>query len=251
MPDIISITVILIAGVLAGFINAVSAAGSLVSLPAFIFAGLSPAEANATNRVAILAQNASSAYTFYSKGIPADNYMWWLALASIPGAILGAWFSLKIPDWLFTKLLSGILVFFLIITIVNPLKNAVGSQPLLSNTRKAVGVFTYFIIGIYGGFIQAGTGFFLMAGCLLIHRFDIVKTNYYKAVIMFSYTLAAFAVFLANGRVIWAHGLLMAAGMSIGAYVGSRWVIQANEVWIKRVIVFLISSMAVYLWFFK
>lgn len=243
--------IILIAGIIGGFINAVSAAGSLITLPAFIFAGLTPGAANASNRVAILAQNFSSAYAFRSKGLKPDAYMFWLAAASIPGAVLGAWFSLKIPDALFTKILSVVMVVFLIITLVNPLKNAGGKEERLDTRSKIIGVLLYFCFGIYGGFIQAGTGFFLMGGALLLHRFNIVKTNYYKAVIMFTYTLAAFLVFMFKGNIHWLEGILMGVGMSIGAFFGSRWTIGASEVWIRRVMVVLICSMAAYLWIFK
>ena len=109
----------------------------------------------------------------------------------------------------------------------------------------------YFFIGIYGGFIQAGTGFFLMATSLLLNRFEIVKTNYYKAVVMFMYTLAAFAVFVFKGNIFWLQGCIMGAAMGVGAFLGSRWTIVASDVWIKRVIAALIISMAAYLWFFK
>lgn len=250
--DVLGIIVILIAGFAGGFTNAVSAAGSMFSLPAFIFAGLTPAEANATNRIAILAQNFSSITTFRKSGVPHDNYVFWLSLATIPGAVVGAWFSLKISDEIFTKTLSLVMIVFLAITLANPLKSeAVKSRERTGNLYKLIGVVVYFFIGIYGGFIQAGSGFFIMAGCLLINRFDIVKTNYFKAVIMFTYTLAALSIFLWKGNVFWQHGLWMAAAMSAGSYVGVKWSIKANEVWIKRVIVFLIICMATYLWFLK
>ncbi|MBL7778631.1 MAG: sulfite exporter TauE/SafE family protein [Chitinophagales bacterium] len=250
--DVFGIIVILVAGFAGGFTNAVSAAGSLFTLPAFIFAGLTPAEANATNRIAILAQNFSSITTFRKSGVVHDNYVFWLSLATLPGALIGAWFSLKIPDELFTKILSVVMIVFLVITILNPLKsNANASQERNGKWHKTIGVITYFFIGIYGGFIQAGSGFFIMAGCLLINRFDIVKTNYFKAVIMFSYTLAALTIFVWKGNVFWLHGILMAAAMSAGAYVGVKWSIKASEVWIKRVIIFLILCMSLYLWFLK
>lgn len=246
-----NILIIIVAGLLGGFVNAVSAAGSLITLPAFIFAGLSPSEANATNRVAILAQNFSSASAFRTKGMPLEPYMLWASLAAMPGAMLGAWYSLKIPDELFTKILAVVMLLFLGITIFNPLKgNKAGNEKLDAKT-KATGLVAYFFIGIYGGFIQAGTGFFLMATSLLLHRFEIVKNNYYKAVVMFMYTLAAFAVFVFKGNIFWLQGCIMGAAMGVGAFFGSRWTIVASDVWIKRVIAALIISMAIYLWFFK
>lgn len=177
--------------------------------------------------------------------------MLWVSLAAMPGAVLGAWYSLKIPEELFTKILSGVMVVFLLITLFNPLKLKNDNPPPLTAGRKIAGIVAHFFAGIYGGFIQAGTGFFLMAASLLIHRYDIVKTNYYKAVVMFMYTTAAFCVFFFKGDIQWLQGIVMAIAMSIGGFLGSRWTIVASDIWIKRVIAFLILGMAVYLWFFK
>lgn len=245
-----NILILVAAGILAGFVNAVSAAGSLITLPVLIFTGLGAAEANATNRVGVLSQNISSAYGFRSKGIKTEPYMWWLAGAAVPGAVLGAWFSLKIPDALFNKILSAVMLVFLAVTLTNPLKAGAGKEPRMGAKHKMWGVFLYFLTGIYGGFIQAGSGFFIMAGCLLLHRFDIVKTNYYKAIIMFTYTVAAFLVFLLSGNINWMYGLVLSVGMAIGGFAGSRWSMSASEKWLKVFITVVIVTMAVYLMFF-
>ena len=249
--EILPIVIVLLAGLVAGFVNTVSAAGSLITLPAFIFVGLSAGQANATNRVAIMAQNFFTSYGFQTKGLKPEKYMWVLAAATVPGAILGAWFALNIPDALFNKILSGVMLVFLVVAIVNPLKSAVGSKELVDRNRKIIGVILYFFIGIYGGFIQAGSGFFLMAGCMLLHKFDIIKTNYYKAIIMLTYTVAAFLVFLFKGDIQWGYGVLMSIGTSAGGYIASRWSVTADEKWIKRAMVIIISTLSVYLWFFK
>lgn len=216
-----------------------------------IFTGLSAGEANATNRVGVLVQNVSSVLGFTTKGFKTENYMWWLAAAAVPGAVLGAWFSLKIPDSLFNKILSVVMIVFLIITLTNPLKSAVGNKPLMSNKRKAIGIITNFFIGIYGGFVQAGSGFFIMGACMLIHRFDIVKANYYKATIMLIYAIAAFLVFLFEGNINWLYGIVLSAGMATGGFMGSRWSISASEKWLKIFMTVVIVALAVYLWVFK
>ncbi len=245
------VLVLLLLGVVAGFVNTVSAAGSLVSITALMFTGLSGTEANASNRVAVLAQNFSSTYTFLRKGYKTDAYLIWLSLASVPGAVLGALFSIRIPEELFVKILSGVMLLFLVLTVFNPLKNATGSTERLDARSKVAGVFLFFLFGIYGGFIQAGSGFFLMAGCQLLHRFPFAKANFYKAFIMSSYALAAFLLFVFNGNIRWVHGLLMAVGMSAGGYAGVRWSIGASEAQIRRVIVVMILCMVAYLWFFR
>lgn len=246
-----NVVILLVAGFAGGFVNAVSAAGSLITLPAFIFAGLSPAQANATNRIAILVQNISSISAYQSKGVKTEPYMWWAALAAMPGAVAGAWFSLKIPDELFTKILSITMILFLVITLSNPLKNTSKQDEKTSPANRISGLLLFFLTGVYGGFIQAGSGFFIMAVGLLHHRFDLIKTNHYKTIVTFTYTVAAVIMFMWKGDILWIQGIILAIGMAIGAFAGVRWSMAVNEIWLKRVIVLMISAMAIYLWFLK
>lgn len=249
--EIIHLLVIFLAGIVVAFINTVSAAGSLVSLSAFMFVGLSSTEANATNRIPIIFQSYFSAKGFESKGIKSDAYKWWLAAACVPGAVIGALFAVKIPAEMFNKILAGVMLLFLIITLVNPLKKNADSEERIELKHKIVGLILYFFIGIYGGFIQAGSGFFLMAPALLLHRFGINKTNYYKVSITLIYTIAALAIFIWKGNIHWYYGLVMSAGTSLGGWLTSRWSVTVNEVWMKRLMVSLILLLTVYVWFFK
>ena len=113
--EIIHVLILFAAGMAVAFINTVSAAGSLVSLSAFMFCGLSSVEANATNRIPIIFQSYFSAKGFESKGISSDSYKWWLAAACVPGAIIGALFAVKIPADVFNKILAGVMLLFLFI----------------------------------------------------------------------------------------------------------------------------------------
>ena len=120
--EIVDVILLFVAGMAVAFINTISAAGSLVSLSAFMFAGLSSVEANATNRIPIIFQSFFSAKGFESKGIKGDSYKWWLALACVPGAVIGALFAVKIPAEVFNRILLAVMLLFLVITLVNPLK---------------------------------------------------------------------------------------------------------------------------------
>lgn len=249
--EIIHVLILFAAGMAVAFINTVSAAGSLVSLSAFMFCGLSSVEANATNRIPIIFQSYFSAKGFESKGISSDSYKWWLAAACVPGAVIGALFAVKIPADVFNKILAGVMLLFLFITITNPLKTTGEQEERLELKHKIAGLVLYFFIGIYGGFIQAGSGFFLMAPALLLHRFGISKTNYYKVFITLVYTFAALAIFIWKGNIHWYYGLVMSAGTSLGGWLTSRWSVTVNEVWMKRLMVCLILALTVYVWFFK
>lgn len=249
--EIVHLLILFIAGIAVAFINTISAAGSLVSLSALMFAGLSSAEANATNRIPIIFQSFFSAKGFESKGIKGDSYKWWLAMACVPGAVIGALFAVKIPAEVFNKILLVVMLLFLVITLVNPLKTKNDAEERMQLKHKIAGVMLYFFIGIYGGFIQAGSGFFLMAPALLLHRFGINKTNYYKVFITLFYTLAALAVFVWKGNIHWYYGMVMSGGTSLGGWLTSRWSVSISEHWMKRLVAMLILLLTLYIWLYK
>lgn len=249
--EIVHLLILFIAGIAVAFINTISAAGSLVSLSALMFAGLSSAEANATNRIPIIFQSFFSAKGFESKGIKGDSYKWWLAMACVPGAVIGALFAVKIPAEVFNKILLVVMLLFLVITLVNPLKTKNDAEERMQPKHKIAGVMLYFFIGIYGGFIQAGSGFFLMAPALLLHRFGINKTNYFKVYITLFYTLAALAVFVWKGNIHWYYGMVMSGGTSLGGWLTSRWSVSISEHWMKRLVAMLILLLTLYIWLYK
>ena len=249
--EIVYLILIFLAGIIVAFINTISAGGSLVSLSALMFVGLSPAEANATNRIPILFHNIFTVLGFEAKGVKSDAYVWWLSLICIPGGLAGAFWAIKIPADVFDKILTGVMVLFLVITITNPLKGAGLGPQRVELKHKIIGGILYFFIGFYGGFIQAGSGFFLVAPALLLHRFDINKSNYYKAFITLVYTIAALSIFIWKGNIHWAYGLVMSLGTSLGGWFTSRWSVAVDEVWMKRILVGIILLLTVYVWFLK
>lgn len=249
--EVMHLFILFVAGIVAAFISTVSAAGSLISLSALMLCGLSPTEANATNRIPVIFQSFFSAKGFESRGLKSDAYRWWLAVVCVPGAIIGALFAVKIPEDVFNKILGGVLLLFLVLTIVNPLKVTGEAEERLELKHKMAGTVLYFIVGFFGGFIQTGAGFFLMVPALLLHRFNLSKTNYYKVSITLIYTIAALAIFIWKGNIHWYYGLVMGAGTSLGGWLTSRWSVTMDESQMKWLMVSLILFLTIYTWFFK
>ena len=88
----------IICGFVAGIINTLAGSGSLFTLPALLFMGLSPHMANGTNRVGILAQTAVGAITLYRKGNIRLGEDKLYIIPTVIGSALGAWIALGISD---------------------------------------------------------------------------------------------------------------------------------------------------------
>ena len=103
----------------------------------------------------------------------------------------------------------------------------------------------FFFIGIYGGFIQAGVGFIIMAALTVINGFDLALINAIKLFVVFFYTLTALGVFIKEKRVDWALGVTLAFGNATGAWIGSQWAVTKGDEWIKAVLIVTVVAFAI------
>ncbi|MDN5200957.1 sulfite exporter TauE/SafE family protein [Fulvivirgaceae bacterium BMA10] len=238
------------AGLIAGFINTIAGGGSLLTLPALIFLGLPPSIANGTNRLAILFGTLSATSGFRSKGISVFPYSIWLSISSIIGAIIGAKIAIDIKGELFNRILAVVMVLVVLNMIFRPFGKKGSLEENLSKKKQWYGVIAFFFVGIYGGFIQAGVGFIILAILTSINGLSLVKSNSIKVFVVFIYTFSAFVVFLLESKVNWQLGLTMAAGQTIGAWTASRLSVKSGDKWIRPVLIVTVVALSIKLWFF-
>ena len=241
--------IIIAVGFLAAFLNTVGGGGSLFSVPILTFMGLPITMANATSRVAILFQNIFAVGGFRSKGIELPwPYSLYLGISSLFGGLLGAMLASRIPDELFSKIFVGVMILSVGMILYDPFKSK-GKEKLDTRSQVIGGIF-FFFIGIYGGFVQAGIGFLVIAVLSLVNNLNLVKSNYVKVFAAIVYTGVSVAVFAYEGKIIWTTGLILAIGHALGGWYASRWSVDKGEIWIKRVMIVSVIAMAIKLWFF-
>ncbi len=241
---------ILITGVgfLAAFMNTVGGGGSLFSVPILTFLGLPITMANATSRVAILFQNVFAVIGFKSKGVKLPwPYSIYLGLASLGGGILGSMLASRIADEIFSKIFVGIMFFSVVLIIYDPFKSK--GEERLDTKSQVIGSLFFVLLGVYGGFVQAGIGFMVIAVLSLVNNLNLVTANYVKVFAAIVYTGVSVIVFGLEGKIQWSTGLVLAVGHALGGWYASRWSVSAGEVWIKRVMIVSILAMAIKLWF--
>lgn len=247
--DLYEIPLIIITGVVAAFLNTVGGGGSLFTVPILTFLGLPITSANATSRVAILFQNIFAVGGFKSKGVELPwPYSLYLGISSLAGGVIGALLAARIEDEVFSKIFVGVMILSAILIIYDPFKSKKTEK--LDKKSQLIGIFFFFFIGIYGGFVQAGIGFLIIAVLSMVNHLNLVKSNYVKVFSAIIYTAASILVFALEGKILWMTGFILATGHAIGGWYASRWSVDKGEVWIKRVMVFSIIAMAIKLWFF-
>ncbi|MCR9253051.1 MAG: sulfite exporter TauE/SafE family protein [bacterium] len=237
-------------GFLAGIINTLAGGGSLLTLPLLIFMGLPSTVANATNRVAILIQNIFGVSGFKSKGVSSFKYSGLLAIAAALGAALGAKLAIDISDELFKRILAIVMIMVVIMTVFRPFNRKDGAAEDMSRKKQIIGFIVFFFLGIYGGFIQAGIGFLIIAALTTINGFNLIKTNAVKLFVALTYTLMAVIIFALEGKINWQYGLTLAIGNSIGAWISSRWSVKAGDKYVRWFLLVAVVGLAIKLWFF-
>ncbi|TCP26611.1 hypothetical protein EV207_11942 [Scopulibacillus darangshiensis] len=246
------VVLILATGIVAGIINVMAAGGSLLTLPVLIFLGLPSSVANGTNRIAIVVMSMTATTNFYRKGYFDKKLGPVLAIPGIIGAIVGANLAITISDKLFNTVLAIMMVITVIFILWNPSKRLSQKKKDKENSkwRLIIAILVFFFIGIYGGFIQAGAGFFMITALTAIFGLSLVRSNAIKTFVSGVYVLVSLLIFIYHGEVNWLLGVTLAVGMSIGGWIGSSLAVSKGEKLIRVFLVVAVVGMAIKLLFF-
>ena len=231
--DYIPSILLFFVGILMAIINILAGGGSILSIPMLIFLGISPTEANATNRVAILLQNSSALLSFARQGIVVINEAKIMIIPSLCGAFIGAHLGVHVSNEIFKKIFSVIIPIALATMFFKQ------SNTQISTMNKPLLMLVFFCVGIYGGFIQAGVGFIIILALTSFTNFDLIRINAIKVTIVFCYTTIAVIIFMINGKIQWTPAILLSCGAIIGGWLGSYISTKLKDLWIKYFILAL------------
>ncbi|MGB3728481.1 MAG: sulfite exporter TauE/SafE family protein, partial [Thermodesulfobacteriota bacterium] len=241
MPEYLELLILFGVGVIAGVINIMAGGGSSLTLPALIFLGLDSATANGTNRVGILIQSIFATLSFRNEKITGLNLSLRLAAFTIPGAILGALLAVRMTDKWFEIILGVIMIGIIFTMLIPQSKNLVTSD----QGQKTWLVYpAMFAIGFYGGFIQVGVGFLIMAALYHLMRMNLVFVNMHKVFITLIFTIPALLIFMWTDNVDWLLGLVLAAGNAVGGWWSARISVRGGEKVIRYIMIVAIFIIA-------
>ncbi len=235
--------VMVAAGFACGFVNVLAGSGSLITLPLLIFLGLPATVANGTNRIGILLQNLVGARGFHQRGLLDWRQALWLAIPTTLGAAVGAQIAVDLDEAKMERAIGALMAFMLVVMLVDPQRwlYGRGGSERIRPTPAELGLF--FLIGIYGGFIQAGVGIFLLAGLVLGAGFDLIRANAIKVLLILVFTVPALVIFLLNQQVDWDIGLILAAGNMMGAWAATRFAARPGAaLWIHRLLIVIVLA---------
>ena len=234
-------------GIVSGFLNVLAAGGSFLTLPLLLFLGLPASIANGTNRVGVLAQNIGGLWGFHRHDLV--EWRWALSVSAIAvlGAAVGATAAIDISDGAFRRILSVLMLAMILLAFVqNRFGGGRHGGPKTKPYHWTM-IIGFLIVGFYGGFIQAGVGFLILA-LTTIAGMDLVRGNAVKVLAVMLLTFLSLAIFAGTGHVNWPLGLALGAGNLAGATVGVRFAVLRGHRWLERFVALAVVVFAVVLW---
>lgn len=216
----------------------------MLVVPFLIFLGLPANVANATNRVAILLQNIVSTATFKQKKILDFKTDYKLLIPTTLGSILGAFTAVDIQEEILQKVIGGLLIVMFFMILFDPNTWVKANVDKAKAKNPFVRFLIFFGIGFYGGFIQIGVGFFMLAGLVLGCGFDLLKANALKVFLILFYTIIALVIFIWYDLIDWRTGMILSCGNMLGAWIGTRLSVKWGAKYIRYILLLALIVVA-------
>ena len=236
------LTFLFFVGVVAGFLDTLVGGGGLLAVPALLLSGIPPIYVLGTNKFQGSMGTGIATFLLFRKKKLDWNSVKSLMFASFIGSIVGG-VIIQFVDTQFLSFVIPIVLFFIAIYfIVSPKpKSTVGN----SKPNKKFELFAVPVVGFYDGMFGPGAGsFFAMTGVML-KKLEIIQATILAKPLNFASNIAGFIVFFSFGHIAFLIGILMMMGQMIGAFFGTHYLLKANPLIIRFLIVIISISMLI------
>jgi uncharacterized membrane protein YfcA len=236
------LTFLFFVGVVAGFLDTLVGGGGLLAVPALLLSGIPPIYVLGTNKFQGSMGTGIATFLLFRKKKLDWNSVKSLMFASFIGSILGGVIIQFVDTQFLSFVIPIVLVFIAIYFIISPKpKSTVGN----SKPNKKFELFAVPVVGFYDGMFGPGAGsFFAMTGVML-KKLEIIQATILAKPLNFASNIAGFIVFFSFGHIAFLIGLLMMIGQMIGAFFGTHYLLKANPLIIRFLIVIISISMLI------
>jgi uncharacterized membrane protein YfcA len=224
---------------LAGLVDSIAGGGGLLSVPAYLAAGLPPHYVLGNNKFSSCFGTFFASLRYYRHGLIDVRVALLSAFFALAGSFLGTSTVLLLhPDFL-RVLLVVLIPLVMVLTLTNRSLGQANHSHRQSKRRKyALAALAALLIGFYDGFFGPGTGMFLIFFYTLVLKYDFVTANANTKVVNLASNVAAVMTFIINGKVIYAIGIPAAIAGIAGNLLGARLVIKKGGTLIRPIFIF-------------
>ena len=236
-----------LAGLSAGFVDAVVGGGGLIQLPALLL-GLptaSPAQVLATNKLGSICGTTVSSATYYRRVGPDPRTFVPLMVLAFAGSACGALVASHIPRSAFEPIVLVALVLVGAYVLARP---TLGRESMLRfsghrHTLAAMG--TGLAVGFYDGALGPGTGSFFVISLVGLLGYSFLEASAKARMANWATNLAALCVFVPQGVVLWKIGLAIGAANLAGSYLGARVAVARGTRFVRGFFIVVVSAFIV------
>lgn len=230
---------------LAGFVDAIAGGGGLISLPAYIFAGLPVHLALGTNKLSNSMGTLIATIRYAFRGYMVREFV----LVAVPLALVGSWAgsntALITGDIAFKVIMLAVLPFVAFFVLRTRDLDSFSKVELPERRALAITAGVALAVGFYDGFYGPGTGTFLMLLLTALAHQDVRHAQGTTKAVNLSTNLAALAVFAINGQVLLVLGLVAGAFNIAGNWLGAQSFIGKGYAIARPVMLMVIAAFAV------
>lgn len=230
---------------LAGLVDAIGGGGGLISLPAYLFAGLPVHQAIATNKLSSSCGTALSTVRFLKNGLINLKLALPAVAAAFAGSSLGARLSLTVSEDVMKYILFVVLPAAAFVVLNRHLFRDGGEEAGVNRRTVTVCILSALVIGAYDGFYGPGTGTFLIIAFTVFAKMAVPAANAQAKVINLTSNITSLAVFLLNGQVVLLLGLAGAVCNMAGNWIGSGLAITKGAKIVRPVILIVLALLLI------
>jgi uncharacterized protein len=229
--------ILLAAGLGCGLVNTLASSGSAISLPVLLMFGLSPLDANATNRLSVLFGSVMALRTFAVKKQVDWRAGLKMAIPATIGSIAGVLAAERIPGRSMALVITMAVMAAFLLLVTRMKRVLERPMPGVAGITTA-GMLTLVGVGFWLGFIVLDGATYLLLVLILMFHYGLVRANALKALLCVPTTLVPILMFAGHGSIRWPEGLVMSAGSVAGGYIGARLTMHERaKYWIFRILV--------------
>ncbi|MDQ1625942.1 MAG: uncharacterized protein QOJ49_1440 [Actinomycetota bacterium] len=236
-----------LAGLSAGFVDAVVGGGGLIQLPALLIGLPSALPVNilATNKLSSICGTTVSSATYYRRIRPDPRTFGPLMACAFVGSVGGAFIGSHISASAFDPI---VLVVLVVVGGYVALRPALGEITVLrfGRTRHTwTAMATGLVIGLYDGALGPGTGSFFVITLVGLLGYSFLEATAKARLANWATNLAALCVFVPQGDVLWKVGLVMGACNLVGGYLGARTAVARGAAFVRVFFVVVVAAFIV------
>ncbi|WP_256838688.1 sulfite exporter TauE/SafE family protein [Ornithinimicrobium faecis] len=233
-----------LAGFAAGWIDAVVGGGGLIQLPALLlgFPGATPVQILATNKLGSICGTTVSSITYFRRVRPDLSTALPLAGFAFLGSLGGALIASMIPKSAFNPIILVVLVGVGVYTLAKPSMGQISALRFSGRSHLVVAALIGLGIGVYDGALGPGTGSFFVFALVGLLGYGFLQASAKAKIANWATNVAALAVFIPMGAVMWKVGLLMGVCNMLGAYLGARTAVARGSGFVRSVFVVLLVA---------